>query len=233
MNRIGIISALCIESQCLAGKPIPVGRVIEITPQLFAITCGVGGINASEATRRLLSNNVTALLSWGVAGGLSDTLCAGDLILPEQVIQGNSTIYQMDKDWNKRIADVLRDTGINIYDGQLAHTETMLRNRTDKAALREKTGAIAVDMETFKMTEIAQQAGIPCAAIRVICDTSKQIIPELITRHVDVYGRPGLMALIVAILRAPSLLIPLLGLAQGMQAATKALSIIANKQAIR
>ncbi|HET9835861.1 MAG TPA: hypothetical protein VFP88_05925, partial [Rhodanobacteraceae bacterium] len=47
---------------------------------------GLGFECAGNAARKLIEHGARALLSWGVAGGLSTGLAPGDLLLPERVV---------------------------------------------------------------------------------------------------------------------------------------------------
>ncbi|MCK5668308.1 MAG: phosphorylase, partial [Gammaproteobacteria bacterium] len=85
MSCIGIISALTSEGRCLMGKPVPVNEPVQINEHAIAIVCGMGEDNAGIAAQMLLEKNVTAFVSWGTAGALTENIHSGDLILADSV----------------------------------------------------------------------------------------------------------------------------------------------------
>jgi hypothetical protein len=59
----------------------------------------------------------------------------------------------------------------------------------EKRALREETGAIAVDMEAEAVRDRAAALGVPYACIRVVSDTAGENLPLDFNRYRDAEGR--------------------------------------------
>jgi adenosylhomocysteine nucleosidase len=60
-------------------------------------------MRASQAAKMLLESGATALLSWGIAGGLIPELSPGSLVLPQTIIAADQTIYHVNTTWHERL----------------------------------------------------------------------------------------------------------------------------------
>lgn len=182
MSCIGIISALSSEGRCLTGKPVPVNEPVQINEHAFAIVCGMGEDNARIAAQILLEKNVTAFVSWGTAGALTENIHSGDLILADSIINNSGESYAFDNEWNKRVANKLCNTTVKIHHGMIVHTEQVLKTPECKISLHAATKAsgqaLAVDMESIAIARIAHTENLPCLAVRAIVDEASQGIPE-------------------------------------------------------
>jgi adenosylhomocysteine nucleosidase len=98
VNRIGILSALPqeldgIEAKTLEKKIVKLGEDKFIIGKIgnvpiVATLSGMGKVNAAIAAQRLISNfNASAILFTGVAGGLSQTVEIGDVVLGLKIFQ--------------------------------------------------------------------------------------------------------------------------------------------------
>ncbi len=95
--RLGIIAATAAEARTLAKAPIPPGELIHLPTGSLMLLSGMGAHRARLAARTLLENGATALVSWGVAGGLAPGLSPGSLILPETIIAIDQSVYPADQ----------------------------------------------------------------------------------------------------------------------------------------
>ena len=232
MSCIGIISALSSEGRCLTGDAIPVNEPVQINEHAIAIICGMGEDNARTAIQTLLKQNVSALVSWGTAGALTENIQSGDLLLADSIVASDGNKYSFDTEWNKRIANELCNTSLKIYLGMIAHTQQVLATTEDKKKLHGETHALAVDMESLAIAQIANQEKLPCVSIRAIVDEASQCIPEAILRNTDIFGRPALFRLFSSLIRNPGLIAELIRLGSGMKAATTTLNTVARSQAL-
>ena len=232
MSCIGIISALSSEGRSLAGQAVPVKKPVRINENAFVIVCGMGGENARIAAQMLIEQNVSALVSWGTAGALTENIRAGDLILADSVITKGGDSYPFNAEWNKRVANRLCNTSLKIRNGMIAHTDQVLATPENKISLQSATRALATDMESISIARCAYAANLPCMAVRAIVDESSQVIPEAIINNTDTFGHPALLPLLISLSRKPDLIPSLIHLAKGMKAATKTLKIVARSQAV-
>jgi len=205
---------------------------VQINQHAIAIICGMGEDNARIAAQTLLEQNVSALVSWGTAGALTETIQSGDLVLADSAVANNGDKYSFDTEWNKHIANELCNTSLKIHHGMIAHTQQVLTTTEDKNRLRSKTNALAVDMESLAIVQIANNEKLPCVSIRAIVDEATQCIPEAIIKNTDTFGRPALFHLFSSLIRNPGLITELIRLGSGMKAATTTLSTVARSQAL-
>ena len=117
---------------------------------------GIGCDRARDAASRLIERGARALLSWGVAGGLSPRLRCGDLLLPRRVVSSRGE-WRTHDGWRMRLLRVLPD----VHEIDALHcSEEPLISMDDKGALAAR-GFAAVDMESAGVAEAAAQAGVP------------------------------------------------------------------------
>jgi len=232
LSCIGIISALSSEGRCLTGDAIPVNEPVQINQHAIAIICGMGEDNARTATQTLLEQNVSALVSWGTAGALSENLRPGDLLLADSIVANDENKYSFDAEWNKHIANELRNTSLKIHHGMIAHVHQVLATAEDKKRLHSKTNALAVDMESLSIAQFATKENLPCVSIRAIVDEASQCIPEAVIKNIDIFGRPALIPLFSSLFRNPGLITELIKLGTSMKAATTTLNTVARIQAL-
>ena len=232
MSCIGIISALSSEGRCLTGQAIPVKKPVHINENTIVIICGLGEENARTAAHMLIEQNVSALVSWGNAGALTENVHTGDLILAESVITKEGDRYPFDTEWNERVANKLCPGPLRIRNGMIAHADQVLSTPENKARLQSATRAVAADMESISVARCAYTANLPCMAVRAIVDESSQVIPGVIIDNTDIFGRPALLPILISLSRKPDLIPALIHLAKGMKAATKTLKTVARSQVI-
>src|SRR5580700_7999742 len=72
-----------------------------------------------------------------------------------------------------------------------------------KAALHKTTGAIAVDMESHIVGDVAAAHGLPMAAIRVITDPAARALPPSVLAAMRPSGAVDIAALIWSLLKRP------------------------------
>jgi len=232
LSCIGIISALSAEAGCLTDKTIPANTPVQINENAIVIVCGMGEEYARTAAQMLIEQNVSALVSWGTAGALTENVHTGDLILADSVVTKEGESYLFDTEWNKRVANKLCNTSLKIRNGTIAHADQVLVTTENKSRLQSVTHAVAVDMESISVARCADAANLPCMAVRAIIDEASQVIPEAIIDNTDIFGRPALLPLLINLMRKPDLIPALIYLAKGMKAATKTLKTVARSQAI-
>ncbi len=140
---LGIICAL--KSEAPAAVP---GAVV--------VVGGVGAENSRRAAQQLLLlHPLTALISVGYAGALSPDLGVGDVVVDTTVAE-----------WQQRA----RAAGATL--GGVTTAASVITSRAERAALAASTGAVAVDMESAAIAEVARVAGLPFASVKAVTDTT-------------------------------------------------------------
>lgn len=194
MNQLGIVTGLVSETDCLR----EIGRA-----GLLAIRCaGADARRARILARDLAEAGCVALASFGLAGGLDPVLRSGDVILADRVA-GDDVILQADRAWHARARTLLRgEAGLAV--GLLTGMDAMVGTPEEKCRLREKTGAIAVDMESPVVAAVARQFDLPFLAIRVIADVADRSVPAWLSGVISEAGAVKAGALCAGLLKRPA-----------------------------
>jgi adenosylhomocysteine nucleosidase len=114
-----------------------------------------------------------------------------------------------------------------IASGKLFTCAHTIASIADKAKAFSSTGALAVDMESAAIAEIAAQHHLPFIAVRVIIDTAYDALPRAIVAATR-SGHLRIWRLIAALARAPGELSALLRIAQRYRVATRSLGAVAR-----
>jgi adenosylhomocysteine nucleosidase len=188
---------------------------------------GIGAKRALAASELLIAEGAAALLSWGSGGALHPKLSPGNLILPKSVIASQKDVFPTDADWHNRLVARLKNR-LEIHSEPLAQSPSVLASPVEKLNFSNQNDAIAVDMESGSVAEMASRANLPFMAIRAIADTSDMAIPASALNAIDEYGRLRPMRLLSSLARKPSDLIPLARLGRSFRAARTTLETVAR-----
>ncbi len=166
---------------------------------------GPGPDRAARAAHALLAEEVGALLSFGVAGGLDPGMRPGTVVVAARVIIPDGSALDCDAEWHDRVLGS-QPAGVTMVSNTLAGSVRPLRSAKDKAALFEATNAAAVDMESFVVARVAHDAGIPFLGVRAIADAASRGVPEAWLRALGADGRiVPLLALVTLMMDLGSL----------------------------
>jgi len=94
-----------------------------------------------------------------------------------------------------------------------------------------ETGAVAVDMESLSIAEVAAAHSLPFVAVRVIVDTATDVLPRAVTAA-NRAGQVSMRRLIGGLALAPLELVALIRLAQRYRAAMRSLAAVARSGAL-
>ena len=166
---------------------------------------------AARAAQNLIDRGATALLSFGIAGGLDPALPPGTLINPTEILDGQTSYPTTPTliPWAPPPARTL------------AGTNTLAATATAKAALHQSAAA-ATDMESHAVARLATAHGLPFAALRAIADPATTTLPPAALIPL-INGHPNLLRILASLAARPTQLPQLLLLARHAQAAHTAL----------
>jgi len=139
------------------------------------------------------------MLSFGIAGGLSSHLVAGDWLVATGVISGGRRI-ETDVEWSGRLAERLPGAEL----GDIVTVADPVLHPIHKRRLHRETGASAVDMESFQAAVLADELGVPFVAVRVIADPADRELPPAAKLGLQPDGSVALGAVVRSLLRKPS-----------------------------
>ncbi len=219
---IGVVCAHAWEAACLPRAAR--GLSVEV--------CGIGSLAARRAAEVLIADGVRALLAFGSAGGLAPGLRAGDLSVPETILDGQGRLFRADPFWRRDFIARIEGAGARIFHGPLLQVSEVLVSPERKTVCRDAArsgfddGPEAVDMESASVAAVAQAAGTPFLAVRAVLDAADRGIPAALLSAVDDKGRPLPWRLARALIRRPFLLGECVTLARARARAARTLHLV-------
>ena len=203
-----IVTALAAERKILAGLS---------APDISILQSGMGCESAYRKASGLPAG--TILGNIGVSGGTDPRLAPGTIILVDGIYNQcvrpacQKTSYQPDVALVDMLEAALRGQGIGYRRGAVLCVDEPLLTPADKTRTHDRTGALAVDMESAGVAEAAQRKGLPFFCLRVVCDPAGRGLERALLAGVDQRGNSRLLPLVVAVCRRPRLFFSLLRMA--------------------
>jgi len=214
-----LLTSLCCRDAITCRPPL-IGLVTGLTAEARLGAClGValagGGTpeGAAVAARELVAQGATALISFGLAGGLNPSLMPGAIVIPAEVI-ADDAIYATDPG----LTDRLGGPALSLYAGV-----GVAVTAEDKRALYARTRADAIDLESAAVAEVAVAHEVRFAVLRVICDTAATTLPAAAMIALDGAGAIDIRQVALSVLRQPRQIPALLRLARDTATARAAL----------
>lgn len=177
------------------------------------VTAIAGGGDGARLERMLeaaiAAGGVRAILSSGLAGALDPALGPGDLVIGEE--------------GDTRLVAALRHALPDAAVGRVIGGDVMVASVEAKRALREETGAIAVEMEGHVAARVAARHGLPFATLRAISDAADHALPPAALAGMRPDGGMAVGAVLASLIRRPGQLPALIRTARGAQRGFRAL----------
>ena len=155
--------------------------------EIVIVLSGIGKINAAFSATILIEKfGVDLLISTGVSGGLGVSKLL-DIIVAENVVQHDvdttalgdpkgkiSTINKIFFDTSKKYSNILKDNIKGSKFGTIACGDQFISNKKKAKEIIENFGAIACDMESGAIAQIAYIMGIDFVIVRGISDSADE-----------------------------------------------------------
>lgn len=211
------VSGLAFESRiAMASAAVPASCMLH----------GMRGEALSAALRRWLDSrgdSPTVLVSFGLAGGLDPALAPGSIVIADAVLgQGNQR--PTDPAWR----DALRAALPHAICGPLLADDVPVLEVEAKRQRHLATGALAVDMESHRVAELASTRGWPLVVCRVVADPATRAVPPAALAAMGVNGDIAFAPLLRSLLARPAQLGALAALARDTASARRALRTAAQ-----
>jgi adenosylhomocysteine nucleosidase len=152
------------------------------------------------------------VVSAGACGALAPALAAGDLVVPEAVLDEQGGPAATDE-----VLPLARA-------GTLISVTRLVATQAAKARLWMTTGALAVDMESAAIVRWARERGVRAAVVRAVSDTAHEAVPADLAALVEPGGRVRTTAALRAALARPRAIADAVHLGRGTSAALKAVA---------
>jgi adenosylhomocysteine nucleosidase len=191
----------------------------------------MGRAAAASGARQLVQAGARALMSWGLAGGLDPELAAGTIVLPREVVSPEGTVFATASTWREQLhrAIALSQT---VCSGRLLTCRELVGSPADKATVWRRTSAVAVDMESLAIAEVAAEHSLPFLAVRAVVDTAADTLPPVLIGAAEEAGGRVIGRLLGALARAPGELPDFIRLFRRYRAASRALAQVARSGAL-
>lgn len=201
---IGLIAGLVLEARIAR----PLG---------LAIAVGGGtAAGAERAAEQLAAGGVSALVSFGLAGGLDPRLRPGDRIVPR-------IVHAAGQDWptDPALSELLGGVTVETL---LSETR-VVACASAKRQLWLTTHAAAVDLESGAAARAAERYGLRFAVLRAISDPAERSLPAAALSSLDRNGRVQPFRVMMAIAGHPLQILQLLALGHDASLARRALAL--------
>jgi len=188
-------------------------------PGVRAIAGGGDARILVVALERELARGASAVISFGIAGGLAEDIAPGTWLVARAIVAPTAR-WPCDTAWARILAERLR--GALTVD--LAGVDAPIAQSTAKRALHRATGAAAVDTESHIAAAIAAEHGLPFAAFRVVADAAERNLPPAACEALRPDGKISGAAVLRSLARTPAQLPSLARAAIDARIAFRALS---------
>jgi adenosylhomocysteine nucleosidase len=226
---VGVVAALASEARALGpsmprGGDPPLSELALLGAGSLLALSGIGRAAAAAAAQALVDAGVSALMTFGMAGGLDPALQPGSVVIPSELISSDGVRYVSCRAWREQVAaavSALRP----VSEGSLLTSAHAIETPADKAAAFRTIGAAAVDMESATVAEIAAKHNLPFIAVRVIVDTAADMLPRAVVAASRA-GKVQFARLLGGLILAPREIASLIRLAQRYRIAMRSLRAI-------
>ena len=174
--------------------------------QVVIVKCGVGKVNAGRTTQVLISEySPKFIINTGIAGGLSEKLNIGDIVISTDLIQHDfdvsplgyakgymctgenkdqPTKYLADKELSEKILkalDKVKDKR-NVFSGRVLTGDLFVAKKEQREQLVKDFDGFCCEMEGAAIAQVASLNKVPFSVLRLISDLPNGKGPEDFTK---------------------------------------------------
>jgi adenosylhomocysteine nucleosidase len=165
----------------------PFRRLVADSAKIGILVTGIGAKNAEAAVRAALAETKPAfVLTCGYAGALAPKLHIGEVVFATD-----------DPLLNQRLL------AAGARPAVFHCAERVIPTAAEKQALRQTSGADAVEMESEPIRRLCHERGIPSATVRVISDTADEDLPLDFNRLMTENQRLSPAKVAAAVMQSP------------------------------
>jgi len=182
------------------------------------VQTGLGANTARCVANLIVDHDPDLVCLLGFAGGLDPSLLTGD------TVEGGVV-------WSAETGEVVVPVplGVAARMKELLSTKIIVESPEAKAELFRRHGCAAVEMEAFEVGKVCEAHGKSWMTARAISDASNEAFPKELGGIVKPSGDLSLLSLGVAVVKTPSLVVPLYRLYGNSRKAKQGLQYIVLK----
>ncbi len=152
----------------------------------WLIQTGIGPEAATAAAGKVLSHQPMALIiSAGFAGALTTAAAIGDLVIGTSVCAGvydrtwkpSTDVASCDRAVRASAEAIAAQLGIAARIGPIVSVSRVVCRAEAKQAIGRLTGAVALDMESAALADVAHAQAVPFAVLRTVSDLADEELP--------------------------------------------------------
>ncbi len=185
-SRVLAVSGLASETRIAEG------------PGVVALAGGGDATRLAALIEDTIRAGVSALISFGIAGGLEPGLKPGTILIASAIHDG-ATRFTSDPAWVRVLTRALPQARV----AEIAGVDEAICDIASKADLRARTGTAAVDMESHIVARLAARHRLPVAALRVISDPAERALPAAALAGMAPDGSTDIGAVLLSLARQP------------------------------
>ena len=172
--------------------------------RVATVESGAGRKRAERATHALIDAHAPQwLLSVGFAGALTPQLHVGDVVVANRIVPADAPVPADDAGLRIDIK-MPADEAQGLYVGRLATATHIVQTVAEKRAIAERTGAIAVDLESLAVAEVCRERKVRFIAVRAISDDCSADLPSEVLTVLGGSGSIRAGAVVGALWKRPS-----------------------------
>ncbi|HLQ46746.1 MAG TPA: hypothetical protein VK137_18525, partial [Planctomycetaceae bacterium] len=186
--------------------------------RVVVVEAGMGFARARRATQALLDGHSPEwLLSCGFSGALRPEISVGSIVVADSIADQHGHCLQID-------LHMPADPARQLFVGRLLTSDELVRTIERKRQLGERHSALAVDLESLAIAQVAREAKKRFVAVRVISDDLSADLPPEALSVVGETGSVRLGAAVGAIWKRPAAVKDLWRLREQAQSAAERLA---------
>ena len=145
--------------------------------ELIVEVSGIGREQCALAVENLIDNGANWVVSAGFAAALDERARIGDVLVADRILLDEQSEPLICNAGLLTAIPPSGKLGYNIWRSDLVTCDRIVCRVQDKTDIYKKTGAAAIDMESYAAACVCKRKDIPFAAIKAISDTSNQNLP--------------------------------------------------------
>lgn len=153
-----------------------VGLALEAEIVAERFRAEIGGSDLTDVPfvlGRAIGTDCRAIVSFGLAGGLSPQLRAGDIVIASSIVGQNGN-FATDDVWSGWLLTAIP----TAFYAPIAGVDLAVVASAQRLEIGGRMGALAVDMESHLVGQFAARHLMRFVTVRVVIDTVNRCIPE-------------------------------------------------------